>query len=133
MFASSGMGVFVDVTNLLNTRSLVAFQDLLATPKNQLRLSPLLHAPTGQVLEAVRKLGLEGIVGKRTDSIYEAGERSAAWIKLLANMEQEFVVGGYIPGSREFDALLVGFYENKEFNFVAKVKNGFAPRRTLST
>ena len=101
---------------------------LLATPKNQLRLSPLLQAPTGQVLEAVRKLGLEGVVGKRTDSIYEAGERSGAWIKLRANMEQEFVVGGYIPGSRGFDALLVGIHENKEFNFVAKVKNGFVPR-----
>ena len=62
------------------------------------------------------------------DSIYEPGERSGAWIKLRANMEQEFVIGGYIPGSRGFDALLVGVYENKEFNFVAKVKNGFVPR-----
>jgi hypothetical protein len=39
--------------------------------------------------------------------------------------EQEFVVGGYIPGSRGFDALLVGVYENKRLMLVAKVKNGF--------
>ena len=89
-----------------------------------MRLSPLLQAPSGQVLEAVRKLGLEGIVGKRIDSVYEPG----AWIKLRANMEQEFVVGGYIPGARGFDALLVGVYEKKELIFVAKVKNGFVPR-----
>ena len=81
-----------------------------------------------QVLEAVRKLGLEGVVGKRIDSIYEPGERSGAWIKLRANLGQEFVVGGYIPGARGFDALLVGVYEKKELNFVAKVKNGFVPR-----
>ena len=88
----------------------------------------MLRAPSGQVLEAVRKLGLEGVVGKRIDSIYELGERSGAWIKLRANMEQELVIGGYIPGARGFDALLVGVYEKKEFIFVAKVKNGFVPR-----
>ena len=101
---------------------------MLPTPEDPLRLSPLLQAPTGQILEAVRKLGLEGVVGKRIDSIYEPGERSGAWIKLRANMEQEFVVGGYIPGARGFDALLVGVYEKKKLIFVAKVKNGFVPR-----
>ena len=65
----------------------------------------------------MRKLGLEGVVGKRIDSTYEAGERSGAWIKLRANMEQEFVIGGYIPGTH-----------NKELVFVAKMKNGFVPR-----
>jgi ATP-dependent DNA ligase len=87
-----------------------------------------LQAPSGEVLEAVRKLGLECVVGKRLDSIYEPGERSGTWIKLRANMEQEFVIGGYVPGTRGFDALLVGVYENKELIFVAKVKNGFVPR-----
>jgi ATP-dependent DNA ligase len=86
------------------------------------------QAPSGEVLEAVRGLGLEGIVGKRIDSVYEPGERSGAWIKYRANMEQEFVIGGYIPGARGFDALLVGVYEDKELVFVAKVKNGFVPR-----
>ena len=57
--------------------------------------------------------GLEGVVGKRTGSIYEPGERSGAWIKLRTNMEQEFVIGGYVPGARGFDALLVGVYEKK--------------------
>ena len=101
---------------------------LLAGAKDPLRLSPLLQAPTGQILDAVRKLGLEGVVGKRIDSIYDPGERSGAWIKIRANFEQEFVIGGYIPGARGFDALLVGVYENKELIFVAKVKNGFVPR-----
>ena len=43
-------------------------------------------------------------------------------------MEQEFVIGGYTPGARRFDALLVGVYENKRLIFVAKVKDGFVPR-----
>jgi ATP-dependent DNA ligase len=103
-------------------------ENLLAAPKDPLRLSPLLQAPSGEVLEAVRKLGLEGVLGKRSDSLYEPGERSGAWIKHRTNMEQEFVIGGYVPGARGLDALLVGIYEKKELVFVAKVKNGFVPR-----
>ncbi len=83
---------------------------------------------SGEVLEAVRKLGLEGVVGKRIGSTYEPGERSGAWIKCRVNREQEFVIGGYIPGTHGFDALLVGVYENKQLIFVAKVKNGFVSR-----
>jgi len=101
---------------------------LFAAPDDPLRLSPLLRAPSGQVLGAVRKLGLEGVVGKRIASTYEPGERSGAWIKHRANREQEFVIGGYIPGAHGFDALLVGVYENKQLIFGAKVKNGFVPR-----
>jgi ATP-dependent DNA ligase len=44
------------------------------------------------------------------------------------NLEQEFVIGGYIPGAHGFDALLVGVYETRKLVFVAKVKNGFVPR-----
>jgi bifunctional non-homologous end joining protein LigD len=86
---------------------------IVAAPEDPLRLSPLLHAPSDQILEAVGKLGLEGVVGKRLGSVYEPGERSGAWIKLRANMEQEFVIGGYVPGARGFDELLVGVYEKK--------------------
>jgi bifunctional non-homologous end joining protein LigD len=60
-------------------------------------------------------------VGKPIDSAYEPGERSGAWIKHRTNLEQEFVIGGYIPGARGFDALLVGVNENERFIFVAKV------------
>jgi ATP-dependent DNA ligase len=76
-------------------------------------------------LEAVQKLGLEGVVGKRGGSIYEVGERSGAWIKHRTNREQDLVIGGYIPSAHGFDSLLVGVYEDKPFRFVAKVKNGF--------
>jgi ATP-dependent DNA ligase len=101
---------------------------VLAAPEDPLRLSPLLRAPSGGVLEAVRKLGLEGVVGKRLGSSYEPGDRSGAWIKHRTNRCQDFVTGGYIPGAHGFDAWLVGVYENKQLIFVAKVKDGFVPR-----
>jgi bifunctional non-homologous end joining protein LigD len=76
----------------------------------------------------VQKLGLEGVVGKRARSAYEPGERSGAWIKLRINRRQEFVIGGFVPGSHGFDSLIVGVYEKKRLNFVAKVRNGLVPR-----
>jgi bifunctional non-homologous end joining protein LigD len=99
--------------------------ELLPESIDPIRLSPLLQTPVDQVLDWVRTLRLEGIIGKRNDSKYEAGERSGAWIKHRTNREQEFVIGGYMPGARGFDALLVGIYENERLIFVAKVKNGF--------
>jgi ATP-dependent DNA ligase len=102
---------------------------MFSAPKaDPLRLSPLLQAPSGQVLEAVRRLGLEGVVGKRLDSRCEPGERSGAWIKLRTNLEQEFVIGGYIPGAHGFDALLVAVYDKGKLHFAAEVRNGFMPR-----
>ncbi len=99
--------------------------ELFPEAVDPIRLSPLLEASAEQILAAVRKLGLEGVIGKRHGSIYEAGERSGAWIKYRTNRQQEFVVGGYVPGAHGFDALLVGIYKAGALLFSAKVKNGF--------
>ena len=77
----------------------------------------------------MKRRGLEGIVGKRRNSIYEPGRRSGAWIKLKCVREQEFVIGGYTPpqGSRKhFGAILVGYYESKKLVFAGKVGTGFS-------
>ncbi len=102
--------------------------ELMPEPADPLRLSPLLAGPRGEILDAVRELGLEGVVGKRAGSIYEPGERSGAWIKHRTDRAQAFIIGGYIPGARGFDSLLVGLYHGKKLNFVAKVKDGFVRR-----
>jgi bifunctional non-homologous end joining protein LigD len=76
----------------------------------------------------VRRRGLEGIIGKVRDSVYEAGHRSHSWIKLKCVSEQELVIGGYTPpeGTRKhFGALLVGYYQGKELHFAGKVGTGF--------
>ena len=116
-------------------RRRVLLASLLTSAKDPLRLSAQLQAPSGQIVQAIRQLGLEGVIGKRVASIYEPGERSGAWVKYRTNQAQEFVIGGYIPGTRSFDALIVGVHEGKRLMFVAKVKNGFLPgtqRRILS-
>jgi len=61
-----------------------------------------------------RGLGLEGLIGKRSGSRYEAAKRSGTSFKIKRHQEQEFAIGGYTDpeGARNhFGALLVGFYE----------------------
>jgi len=88
-------------------------------------LSDELKGTAVQVTEAIRRLGLEGVIAKRRDSRYDAGQRSGAWLKLKLDRQQEFVIGGYRPGPHGIDALLVGFYDGTELKFAAKVRAGF--------
>ena len=79
------------------------------------------------IVEAVRGLGLEGVVAKRRDSLYEPGERSDVWQKLKLENQQEFAIGGYRPGSNGIDALLVGYHDETGLRFAGRVRAGFVP------
>jgi bifunctional non-homologous end joining protein LigD len=95
--------------------------------KSAIMLSIELPGMPQQVIEAVTSLGLEGVIAKRRTSPYTPGERHASWLKLKLDRQQEFVVGGYRPGSHGIDALLVGYYEGNELRFAGKVRAGFTP------
>jgi bifunctional non-homologous end joining protein LigD len=88
--------------------------------------APLPGSPE-QIERAVRGAGLEGVVAKREDSIYESGRRSLAWRKVKFSKRQEFVIGGYKPGGSTFDSVLVGYYERRKFFYAGKVRAGFTP------
>jgi bifunctional non-homologous end joining protein LigD len=78
--------------------------------------------------EAAAASGFEGVIGKRTDSRYEAGRRSAAWLKIKPALTGEFVIGGYTrgKGSRApLGALLVGTWEGDRLRFASHVGSGF--------
>jgi bifunctional non-homologous end joining protein LigD len=78
--------------------------------------------------------GFEGIMGKRLDSRYESGRRSAAWLKVKPTLSADFVVGGYTrgKGSREpLGALLVGYWDKDKLHYVSHVGSGF-DERTLA-
>jgi bifunctional non-homologous end joining protein LigD len=91
------------------------------------RISTVFDSPVQQLIAAVRQQGLEGVIAKRKDSLYEPGKRTGAWVKYRTAKGQELVIGGYIPGSHVFESLLVGYYENGRLIFLGKVRNGFTP------
>ncbi len=83
-------------------------------------------------LAASRALGLEGVVAKRTDSRYETGRRTGAWLKIKHELRQEFVVGGWTPGTGSrhgrIGALLIGVDDDGGFRYAGKVGTGFSGR-----
>ena len=91
------------------------------------RYSETIESPPDKLLDAVRSQGLEGVIAKRRDSLYERGRRSSAWVKMRVNQGQEFVIGGYTPAPRNFDAVLIGYYDGKKLIYAASVRNGFVP------
>jgi len=103
-------------------------EQLLIKQTGLIRYSASLGENAVPLLKQAAKLGLEGLIGKRKDSIYEAGRRSGSWIKLKLLREQEFVIGGFTDpeGTRQhFGALLLGFYKNDKLQFCGKVGTGF--------
>ena len=103
-------------------------EGLLAGAGEVIRYSASLGTKAAPLLKKAARLGLEGLIGKRSGSSYEAGRRSGAWIKLKIHRQQEFIIGGYTPpsGSRShFGALLLGVYEGKKLVYCGKVGTGF--------
>ena len=86
-----------------------------------------LDAKLSDLVASVKAHGLEGLVAKRRDSRYEPGMRSGAWQKMRVNRGQEFVIGGYTHGTKTFDALVLGVYEQGRLRYVARTRNGFTP------
>jgi bifunctional non-homologous end joining protein LigD len=76
-----------------------------------------------------KEKGLEGIMGKRKASTYQAGRRSPDWVKIKARLQQEFVIGGFTEGKgsrKHFGALLSGAYRNGRLRYLAHSGSGFS-------
>jgi len=103
------------------------------TISERIQISEHFGGPSSQFLEGVRRVGGEGVVAKRLDGRYEPGRRSGSWSKMRINIGQEFVIGGFTPGSNGIDALVVGYYEDRKLVYAARVRAGLVPasRREL--
>jgi ATP-dependent DNA ligase len=102
-------------------------------PENMWGLSEVQNQSAAEMLNFVKKRGLEGVVAKRTDSIYQPGQRSGLWTKHRLNLGQEFVIGGYVPSSLGVNSVIVGFYRGLDLIYSARVRAGLVPatRREL--
>jgi bifunctional non-homologous end joining protein LigD len=92
-----------------------------------IRFSPALEAKLPALIQSVKAQGFEGLVAKNRKSHYEPGQRSGAWQKMRVNQGQELVIGGYTPSLKNFDALVIGYYDNGQLMYAARTRNGFTP------
>lgn len=111
----------------LDTRRALLESRVLPKLSEPIRYSPKLDADLPSLIAAVKQQGFEGLVAKRRDSRYEPGQRSGAWRKMRVNQGQEFVIGGYTPSPKNFDALVIGYYDAGRLIYAARTRNGFTP------
>lgn len=121
-----------DLTNV----PLLERQKLLAQiiPKGHqiIRLSETFDTSAKKLLDAAGKMGLEGIMAKKADSLYYPGIRTKEWAKIKSNLRHEVVIGGYTQNdgsSKTFSSILVGVYENGELHYTGKVGTGFSENK----
>lgn len=119
---------------LLNGRSLVDYtyaerRETLASLdlNGKSWQTPAYNTGEGEtMLEACRRIGLEGVVAKRLDSRYLAGKRPGTWLKIKNQLRQELIIAGWAPGqgarSGKIGALLVGYYDASPQEALAKGK-----------
>ena len=102
-------------------------QDVLATD-SEVRISATFE-DGDELLEAVGKQGLEGVVAKRPSSRYQPGRRSRDWLKVKTTGRQEFVIAGYTRGegrrAQGFGSLVLGVHEAGALRWVGNVGTGF--------
>ena len=90
---------------------------------------------TAALLEASKRMGLEGVLAKRLDCPYTPGRRSPGWLKVKNVRQADLVVGGWMPGeggrNGRLGALLVGFWEDGGLHYAGRVGTGFDERELI--
>jgi DNA ligase D-like protein (predicted ligase) len=122
--------ILVHRGNVLTGLHLAERREILAKvirTNDHIGLSAFETRSVAPMLKFVKQHGLEGVIAKRADGAYEPGKRSGSWSKYRITLGQEFVIGGYTPGTHGFDALIVGFYRDKDLIYAARVRAGFVP------
>lgn len=76
------------------------------------------------LFEAVKKLGMEGVVCKRASLPYGADD----WLKVKCRLRQEFVICGFIESERGIRSLLLGVNKGNKLTYVGKVGSGLNER-----
>jgi bifunctional non-homologous end joining protein LigD len=82
------------------------------------------------LFHAAQANGLEGIVAKQRDSLYESGRRVRTWLKIKTAQADEFVVAGYTTGtgwrSDSLGSLILGSYDERgKLKYAGHVGTGF--------
>jgi bifunctional non-homologous end joining protein LigD len=99
---------------------------------DRIKISEDIPAEGMAFFKSAEKIGLEGILAKKADSIYIPGNRSKNWLKIKTQLRQEVVVGGYTlneGSSKLFSSLLVGVFDKNQLVYTGKVGTGFSVKK----
>lgn len=106
-----------------------ALEKLLAEEGRHIHLPTTFGDDRDTAFEATRELGLEGVLAKRPDSIYQPGRRAKTWLKVKHRRTQDVVIVGWSPSaastSRSIGSLLLALHVDGTLTYAGKVGSGF--------
>lgn len=100
----------------------------IVPPDSIIRYSDHVATDGKAFFEHAGKLGLEGIIAKRADSLYYPGKRTGDWLKIKHQNIEEAVIAGYTAprNSRKyFGALVLGMYQKGKLRYVGHTGTGY--------
>ncbi|MBU3061299.1 ATP-dependent DNA ligase [Nocardia sp. NEAU-G5] len=101
--------------------------EALAGRSAALVVPPRLDGSGAEALQYSQRHGMEGVVAKRLDSIYQPGRRGQSWVKTRNWRTQQVVIGGWRRSdARQFASLLVGVHHEDRLYYVGRVGTGFS-------
>lgn len=116
-----------DLCDLSLSKRRDMLEHLVGSDAGPLRMSQRFEEEGRLVLQHACRLGLEGIISKRKESVYRSG-RGKDWIKSKCSARQEFVIAGYVPSStsrKAIGSLVLGVYDGDRLDYVGRVGTGF--------
>lgn len=117
-----------DVTKLPLLERKALLQDLLPGNNEVIKYSDHVATKGKQFFKQALKQGLEGIMAKKADSIYEIDTRTNEWVKIKVAQRQEVVITGYTQPRKTrkfFGSLLLGVYDGDELVYIGHTGSGF--------
>ena len=111
---------------------------LAVAPSDRVQLVQFVEGDGEALYRVIEQVGIEGVVAKRRDSRYRAGERTRNWLKIKRTLAQEFVIGGYTAGEGEraptFGAVLLGYYnDDGVLTYAGRAGSGFTQETLAGT
>lgn len=113
--------------NLMN-KSLIERKDILnliIEPSNELLITPSVVGNGNNVFNITKDKGMEGVVGKRTNSTYKTNHRSHDWLKFKHFKYMDVVILGY--KENPFTMIVGVETSSGKYRPVASVEFGFKP------
>jgi len=120
-----------DIMGLPLSERQAILKEILPSEDDRIRLSQTFNTGGLEFFAAAKKMGLEGIMAKKSSSIYTPDSRNKQWLKIKASLRQEVVIGGFTKNdgsSKQFSSLLLGVYEGGKLEYVGKVGTGFSDK-----
>ncbi|MDB4902192.1 MAG: ligase [Mucilaginibacter sp.] len=106
-------------------------KEILPADDDRIRVSKVFNASGIDFFHAAERMGLEGIIAKKCNSIYTSDFRSRDWLKIKVHKRQEVIIGGFTKNedtTKNFSSLLLGVYNNGSLQYVGKVGTGFSDK-----